>query len=146
MIKKINLIAWDREGNHEANVKPIKCSVPPLTTLAWRTEAPCRWEVCRSLVGLFLNVFFKMLTCRLHLEVIVKSSPPYPHSGARFFFSLGEKYRQAAIYLVSENTGRNTGKYWPKFANWSSKLVRNSSKFLKSEHNLWKLEKFVRYW
>jgi hypothetical protein len=81
MIKKINLIAWDREGDHEANFKPIKGSVPPSATLAWRTEAPCRWEGCRSLVGLFLSVFFKMLTRRLHLEVTVKSSPPYPHPG-----------------------------------------------------------------
>jgi hypothetical protein len=81
MIKKINLIAWDKEGDHEANFKPIKGYVPPSAALAWRTEAPCRREGCRSLVGLFLSVFFKMLTHRLHLEVTVKSSPPYPYSG-----------------------------------------------------------------
>jgi hypothetical protein len=39
---------------------------------------------------------------------------------SRFFFSFGEKYRQAAINTVSGNignTGRNTGEHRPKFVN-----------------------------
>jgi hypothetical protein len=42
------------------------------------------------------------ITVTIHPAATTHERPP------RFFFSFGKKYRQAAIYPVSENTG-NTG-------------------------------------
>jgi hypothetical protein len=57
-------------------------------------------------------------TWRVHLE-FTRALPLFIAEQG-FFFSFGEKYRQAAIYSVSKNTGnidQNTGKSRTKFAN-----------------------------
>jgi hypothetical protein len=49
---------------------------------AWRTTASRRWEDFCSSFRLFFGVFFiKMVKRRLHFEVRIRSSPPYPRSG-----------------------------------------------------------------